>query len=57
MDVVARYRRPDAPALILVSNREPFIHERDGSGQITVNAPAGGLTAALQPMLAATGGT
>jgi trehalose 6-phosphate synthase len=45
------------PAVILVSNREPFIHERDASGQITVSHPAGGLTAALQPMLAATGGT
>ena len=57
MDVVSRFRRPDAPAVILVSNREPFIHERDAAGQITVSHPAGGLTAALQPMLAATGGT
>jgi trehalose 6-phosphate synthase len=57
MDVAARFQRPDAPALILVSNREPFIHEREASGRIGVSAPAGGLTAALQPMLAATGGT
>ncbi len=43
--------------LILVSNREPFMHRRDPSGRIEVGIPAGGLTAALQPLMASAGGT
>jgi trehalose 6-phosphate synthase len=57
MDVVRRFQRPDAPALIVVSNREPFVHQRDRAGGVQVAAPAGGLTSALQPLLAASGGT
>ncbi|WP_435152024.1 alpha,alpha-trehalose-phosphate synthase (UDP-forming) [Haladaptatus sp. DFWS20] len=41
---------------VLVSNREPYTHERD-DGSITVVRPAGGLTSALDPMMASTGGT
>lgn len=37
---------------IVVSNREPFVHDRR-DGQITCQMPAGGLTSALQPVLSA----
>ena len=42
--------------LILVSNREPFVHHRTDRG-LLVRAPAGGLTSALQPVMAQSGGT
>ncbi|ODR80026.1 trehalose-6-phosphate synthase [Haladaptatus sp. W1] len=42
--------------LVLVSNREPYVHERDDD-DISVARPAGGLTSALDPMMASTGGT
>ncbi|WP_049972041.1 alpha,alpha-trehalose-phosphate synthase (UDP-forming) [Haladaptatus cibarius] len=41
---------------VLVSNREPYTHERD-DGSVSVVRPAGGLTSALDPMMADTGGT
>jgi len=50
-------RRGPAHPLILVSNREPFVHRRCADGTIRVDAPAGGLTSALQPVMAASGGT
>ncbi|HSB53896.1 MAG TPA: trehalose-6-phosphate synthase [Gemmatimonadales bacterium] len=49
-------RGPRIP-LILVSNREPFVHRRAGDGTLRVEAPAGGLTSALQPVMVASGGT
>lgn len=49
-------RGPPLP-LILVSNREPFVHRRASNGMLAVEAPAGGLTTALQPVMAAAGGT
>ncbi|MCO8244395.1 trehalose-6-phosphate synthase [Haladaptatus sp. AB643] len=42
--------------LVLVSNREPYVHERV-DGEIQVVRPTGGLTSALDPMMANTGGT
>jgi trehalose 6-phosphate synthase len=50
-------RRAPAHPLILVSNREPFVHHRTPEGGVRVEAPAGGLTTALQPVMAACGGT
>ena len=50
-------RRSPANPLILVSNREPFVHHRAPDGGLRVEAPAGGLTSALQPVMAACGGT
>lgn len=42
--------------LIIVSNREPYIHQhRDG--KIVCISPAGGLTSALKPVISAAGGT
>lgn len=57
MALVDLFRRRPAPPLILVSNREPFVHRRTPEGVIDLQTPAGGLTSALQPVMAATGGT
>ncbi|WP_322514416.1 trehalose-6-phosphate synthase [Rhodopseudomonas palustris] len=46
---------PDAEVLI-VSNREPYIHNRDGD-RIEVQIPASGLVSALEPVMRACGGT
>ncbi len=46
----------DNRELVLVSNREPYVHERV-DGEIQVVRPTGGLTSALDPMMADTGGT
>lgn len=42
--------------LIVVSNREPYIHKRTGN-RVNVEKPAGGLTSALDDVLQASGGT
>ena len=42
--------------MIAVSNREPYIHRRNGA-KIECIQPASGLTVALDPILRATGGT
>ena len=42
--------------LVVVSNREPIVHERDASGRLTVLHPASGITTALAPVVAACGG-
>ncbi len=41
---------------IIVSNREPYIHMHTPDG-VKVKTPTGGLTAALDPLMQATGGT
>ena len=42
--------------VIVVSNREPYIHERAEDGTITVRRPASGLVTALEPITRACGG-
>lgn len=42
--------------IIVVSNREPYIHNHE-DGRIVVRTPASGLVAALEPITAACGGT
>lgn len=42
---------------IAVSNREPYIHRRRPDGKIECIQPASGLTAALDPIMRASGGT
>lgn len=42
--------------IVLMSNREPYIHERTKRG-IRCKMPAGGLVAALDPVMRTTGGT
>ncbi|WP_047307468.1 alpha,alpha-trehalose-phosphate synthase (UDP-forming) [Rhodopseudomonas palustris] len=46
---------PEAEVLI-VSNREPYIHNRDGD-VVSVQVPASGLVSALEPVIRACGGT
>ena len=46
---------PDAE-VIVVSNREPYIHNRP-NGAIALQIPASGLVAALEPVMRACGGT
>lgn len=43
-------------ALVVVSNREPYVHRRTADG-VSIERPAGGLVAALDPVVAASGGT
>ncbi len=42
--------------VIVVSNREPYIHNRDGT-EVVVQTPASGLVAAIEPIMRACGGT
>lgn len=51
-----RSELPEAQ-VIVVSNREPYIHVRGDEGQIQVQHPASGLVTALEPILRACGGT
>ncbi|MEN9767042.1 alpha,alpha-trehalose-phosphate synthase (UDP-forming) [Vulcanococcus sp.] len=43
--------------IVVVSNREPWIHAREDGGSIQAHRPASGLVAALEPFAEATGGT
>ncbi|HEY7684330.1 MAG TPA: trehalose-6-phosphate synthase [Gemmatimonadales bacterium] len=57
MGVATWLSRAPAKPLILLSNREPFVHQRTCDGSISVAAPPGGLTSALQPLMVTAGGT
>ena len=46
----------DGSSLFVVSNREPYIHNRQGN-TITVTVPASGLVTAIEPILCACNGT
>jgi trehalose 6-phosphate synthase len=43
--------------VIVVSNREPFIHVRAADGEIAIQRPASGLVAAIEPIVRACSGT
>jgi trehalose 6-phosphate synthase len=43
--------------VIIVSNREPYIHNRGDDGQVVLQTPASGLVSALEPVMRACGGT
>jgi trehalose 6-phosphate synthase len=45
-----------AAQVLVVSNREPYIHNRSGD-EVTLQIPASGLVAALEPVMRACGGT
>lgn len=45
------------PELILVSNREPYIHDNNDAGGVTVRFPASGMVSALEPVIRACSGT
>ena len=42
--------------IIVLANREPYSHERDSDGRVTVRHAASGLVHAVEPLLAACGG-
>ena len=57
----ARLRRTlrqhlDGERMMIMSNREPYIHERDGNGGTVVKHPASGLVTALEPVMRACSG-
>ncbi len=43
--------------IIIVSNREPYIHVKDADGGVHVQRPASGLVTALEPVMRACSGT
>lgn len=43
--------------VMVVSNREPYIHNRGEDGETKLQTPASGLVAALEPVIRACGGT
>lgn len=43
--------------LVVVANREPYIHDRSQSGDITVRHSVGGLVTGIEPLLRASAGT
>jgi trehalose 6-phosphate synthase len=43
--------------IVIVANREPYIHEKDDAGAIGVRHPASGLVTALEPVMRACSGT
>ncbi|CAK0746357.1 Alpha,alpha-trehalose-phosphate synthase [Gammaproteobacteria bacterium] len=51
-----RNELPEAQ-VIVVSNREPYIHNEEEDGRIVVQRPASGLVTALEPICRACGGT
>jgi trehalose 6-phosphate synthase len=42
--------------VVIVSNREPYIHDRDDEGRVRVRHPASGLVTALEPVMRACSG-
>jgi trehalose-6-phosphate synthase len=52
---VLTHKLPGAE-VIVVSNREPYIHNREGN-RIILQTPASGLVAAIEPIMRACGGT
>jgi trehalose 6-phosphate synthase len=46
-----------AAEVIILSNREPYIHNKAADGTIAVQTPASGLVSALEPVMRACGGT
>lgn len=45
-----------SPQVIVVSNREPYVHDRDAAGQARVQVPASGMVTALEPIVRACAG-
>ncbi len=45
-----------SPQVIVVSNREPYVHERRADGSRQVEVPASGMVTALEPIVRACGG-
>ncbi len=46
-----------SPKMVVVSNREPYIHDFASDGRITMQVPASGMVTALEPVMRACSGT
>ena len=46
-----------SPQIIVASNRQPYIHERDAADALHVQVPASGMVSALEPVMRACSGT
>jgi trehalose 6-phosphate synthase/phosphatase len=46
-----------SPQIVVVSHREPYVHEYDEGGAIGVQIPASGMVTALEPVMRACSGT
>jgi trehalose 6-phosphate synthase len=46
----------DGESIVVLANRQPFTHQRDGGGELVVKKSAGGLVTALEPFLQACSG-
>ncbi len=46
-----------SPQIIVASNREPYIHDRDPDGAVHAHIPASGMVTALEPVMRACSGT
>ncbi|MGH8207196.1 MAG: alpha,alpha-trehalose-phosphate synthase (UDP-forming) [Steroidobacteraceae bacterium] len=46
-----------SPQMVVVSNREPYVHELGADGAIEVQVPASGMVTALEPVMRACSGT
>jgi trehalose 6-phosphate synthase len=53
-EVLHRHLRGEK--VIIVANREPYIHQRDAEGEVRVLHPASGLVTALEPVMRACSG-
>ncbi len=53
----ALQRHLQGERVVIVANREPYIHHKKDDGSITVLHPASGLVTALEPVMRACGGT
>ncbi|MEO7775171.1 MAG: trehalose-6-phosphate synthase [Steroidobacteraceae bacterium] len=49
--------RLGSPQMLVVSNREPYLHMRAPDGSISVQVPASGMVTALEPVIRACSGT
>ncbi len=54
---LALHRHLEGEKVVIVANREPYIHERRPDGSVAVVHPASGLVTALEPVMRACSGT
>lgn len=52
-----RNRITKGKRLLIVTNREPYVHKKADDGEIECSVPNGGVTAALDPVMQEVGGT
>jgi trehalose 6-phosphate synthase len=50
-------RRGTGDGLVVIANREPYSHEWQPDGTVTIQRPASGLVTGIEPLLRASGGT